>query len=176
MIHSFDVFCDRVCVRCEKIFSFSALFLLLLFTPGCQQYYLSICQQWVDVRYLASTHAKTPDPRQAHPPIGQMLILDWRVPKEIYKKKPEVVLDLILWDYTTRQIRFPIDKRMDFTTYKLLDQDYQTSGGILTYKAAIVTADGEVFREWKHQLWVNLITINQETTPPPTEEKTESAQ
>lgn len=136
--------------------------LLTLFLAGCSQYYLSINQQWIDVRYLASTHAKTPDPRQDHPSIGQMLVLDWRVPKATLKQKPQLVLDLILWDYTTRTVRFPVEKRMDYVTYKLLDEEYEKSGGILTYKAAIVTESGEIFREWKHQLWVNLITIDQE--------------
>jgi len=143
---------------------FRPLFLLLipcalLILPGCRQYYLSVCQEWVDVRYLASTHMKTPDPRQEHPPIGQMLILDWRVPKEVLKKKPEVVLDLILWDYSTRQIRIPVTRRMNFATYRLFDEEYEKTGGILTYKAEILTEDGAVFREWKHQLWVNLITV-----------------
>ena len=110
------------------------------------------------MRYLASSHVKTPDPRQDNPPIGQKLIVDWRVPNEIFKKKPEVVLHLILWDYTTRTVRIPIKRRMDYATYKLFNEDYEKTGGILTYKAEIVTADGQVFREWKHQLWVNLIT------------------
>ena len=109
------------------------------------------------MRYLASTHVGTPDPRQDHPPIGQMLILDWRVPQEVFKKKPEVVLDLILWNYTQRQIRIPIKRQMDFATYRLFNEEYDKTGGILTYKAQIVTEDGNVFREWKHQLWVNLI-------------------
>lgn len=156
-------------------------FLLLLsiaifFLSGCRQYYLSICQQWIDVRYLASNHVSTPDPRLDHPPVGQMLILDWRLPKEIFKKKPVVVLDLILWNYTTRQVRIPIERRMDFATYRLLNEDYEKTGGILTYKAEIVTQDGEVFREWKHQLWVNLITIDQENAPASAEEKAESAE
>lgn len=139
------------------------LTILVFFLPGCRQYYLSICQEWVDVRYLASNRVSTPDPRLEHPPIGQMLILDWRIPKEIFKKKPEIVLNLILWDYTTRQIKIRIKRRMDFATYRLLNEEYEKTGGILTYKAEIVTEDGEVFREWKHQLWVNLITINQES-------------
>lgn len=95
--------------------------------------------------------------------MGQKIILDWRVPKEIFKRNPEVVLDLILWDYTTRQIRIPIKSRLDYATYRLLNEEYEKTGGILTYRAVIVTEDGEVFREWKHQLWVNLITIEQET-------------
>ncbi len=149
--------------------------LSIVFFSSCRQYYLSICQEWVDMRYLASTHVGTPDPRQDHPPIGQMLILDWRIPKEIFKKKPEVILDLILWDYTTRQVRIPIKRRMDFATYRLFNEEYEKTGGILTYKAQIVTQDGAIFREWKHQLWVNLITIDHETPEPAGVEKAKSA-
>jgi len=144
-------------------------FLLFLLLAGCRPYYLSICQEWIDVRYLASFHAGTPDPRLEHPPIGQKLILDWRVPKEVLERKPELILDLILWDYTTRQVRFPVKSAMSYKTYRLLDEEYEKTGGILTYKACIRTEDGEIFREWKHQLWVNLITLDQE-------EKTEFAE
>ncbi len=161
-------------MRYHRLFLFLFSFSLLLLN-SCRPYYLSVCQEWIDVRYLASYHAGTPDPRLANPPVGQKLILDWRVPKEIYKRNPQVVLDLILWDYTTRQIRFPIRSRMDFATYRLLNEEYNKTGGILTYKASIVTEDGEVFREWKHQLWVNLIVIDQET-PANVEEKAELAE
>jgi hypothetical protein len=116
----------------------------------------------MDVRYLASSYAKTPDPRQDHPPIGQMLILDWRIPKDVFAKKPELVLELIFWDYTTKRIQIPIERRLDYTTYKLLDEEYEKTGGILTYQAAIITEDGGVYKEWKHQLWVKLITIGDE--------------
>lgn len=48
---------------------------------------------------------------------------------------------------------------MGWVTYKLFNEEYDKTGGILTYKAEIVTEDGTVYREWKHQLWVNLIQI-----------------
>jgi hypothetical protein len=163
-------------MRIRGCLLFLLLPLSLIFFSSCQQYYLSICQEWVDVRYLASTYVGTPDPRQDHPPIGQMLILDWRVTKEIFQKNPEIVLDLIFWDYTTRQVHIPIKRRMDFATYRLFNEDYEKTGGILTYKAKIVTQDGMVFREWKHQLWVNLITMDQETAEPAGVEKAESAE
>jgi hypothetical protein len=132
----------------------------LFFISGCRQYYLSVSQEWVDVRYLASSHVHTPDPRLQKPPVGQMLILDWRVPSDVLKKKPVVVLDLIFWDYTTKQIRYPVERRMDFATFRLLDEEYEKSGGILTYKAEMITEDGQVYRKWKHQLWVELITVS----------------
>lgn len=104
------------------------LFLPLSLVFGCNQYYLSVNQQWVDASYLASTHVSTPDPRQANPPLGQMLIVDWRLPKEVFSRHPEVVLDLILWDYTTRQIKIPIHHRLDFATFRLLNEEYEKSG------------------------------------------------
>lgn len=164
-------------MRFYRFLKFLLIPTILLFFSGCRQYYLSICQEWVDVRYLASSHVATPDPRQEHPPIGQMLILDWRIPKEILKKKPKVVLDLILWDYTKRQVQIPIKRRMDFATYRLFNEEYEKTGGILTYRAQILTQEGHIFREWKHQLWVNLITIDQETLPPTdVEEKVKAAE
>ena len=135
----------------------TCLFLLVL--SSCSQYYLSLSQQWIDARYLASTHAHTPDPRQVHPPVGQMVVASWRIPKEVLDKEPEVVLELILWDYTKKTVRFPIDRRMNYATFKLLNEEYEKCGGILTYKGEIVTREGQVFREWKHQLWVDLITV-----------------
>jgi len=142
--------------------TYRALFFILPLCAlfGCKQYYLSVCQEWVDVNYLASTAISTPDPRQENPPVGQMLILDWRVPKEIFDQNPVVILDLILWDYTTREIRIPIRHRMDFAAYRLLNEEYHKSEGILTYKARIETQDGTIFKEWRHQLWVNLIKIS----------------
>jgi hypothetical protein len=31
----------------------------------------------------------------------------------------------------------------------------------LTYSAEIMTPDHHVYREWKHQLWANLITLDE---------------
>lgn len=138
----------------------------LLFSSGCEKYYVSVAQQWMDVRYLASTHVNTPDPRQLKPPIGQMIIIDWRVPKSLLKKHPHVELKVIYWNYTEKTVTFPIDQRMGWVTYKVIDEEYDATGGILTYKAEIVTEDGEKYREWKHQLWVNLITLENDNHPP----------
>jgi len=157
----------------KKKISIGFLALALLSLSGCEKYYVSVAQQWVDVRYLASTHVKTPDPRQDHPPIGQMMIIDWRVPKELLRRKPHIQMTMVFWNYTEKTICFPIDKRMGWVTYKLLDEEYDQTKGILTYKAEIVDEDGTLFREWKHQLWVNLITIKEEIQLPASDEERE---
>ncbi|HEY2811050.1 MAG TPA: hypothetical protein VGJ00_06665 [Rhabdochlamydiaceae bacterium] len=138
------------------------LFILIaLLGSGCGKYYLSVQQQWIDVNYLASAQINTPDPEKANPPAGQMLIIDWRVPQSLLKQKPQVLLDLIYWDYTTKTIAIPVKGTMNYTTYSLLNQEYEKKGGILTYKAQIVTDEGKVFKESKHQLWVNLINVEE---------------
>ncbi|MBI3236159.1 MAG: hypothetical protein HYZ48_00375 [Chlamydiales bacterium] len=147
--------------------------LVCLASSGCEKYYASVTQQWIDVRYLASTHVKTPDPRQAHPPIGQMLVVDWRVPKSLLKKNPQVQLTMIFWDFTEKTICFPIEERMGWVTYSLLNEEYDKTGGIITYKAEILDEDGSLFREWKHQLWVELIVIRDEEQVPETFEEEE---
>lgn len=129
---------------------------------SCGKYYLSVQQQWVDISYLASAQANTPDPRKEHPPLGQMLIIDWRVPKYILRQDPRVLIDLIYWDYTTKTVCIPIKGRMDYTTYKLFNEEYEKTGGILTYKARIVTQGDKIFKESRHQLWVNLINIEED--------------
>jgi hypothetical protein len=137
-----------------------ALVLLSLLTSSCEKHYLSVQQRWVDINYLASVQINTPDPRREHPQVGQMLIIDWRLPREVLRQNPTVLLDVIYWDYTTKTIRLPITHPLDYTTYELLDEEYEKTGGILTYKAQIVTESGTVIKESKHQLWVNLITVN----------------
>jgi hypothetical protein len=147
-----------------KLLTLSCLISCLALS-GCSRYYLSICQQKINRDYLASTYVHTPDPRQENPPIGQMLTLSWQVPGKIMKRSPEVRLHLIFWDYTEQEIAFPMKHRIGYVNYKLLDDEFRQKKGILTYRAEIVTADGEVYKTWKHQLWVNLIQIEDECQP-----------
>jgi hypothetical protein len=153
--------------------AFSSLFLLL---AGCEKYYLSICQEKVDRNYLASTHVGTPDPRQDNPPMGQMLIIDWKVPKKVLEEKPFILLHVVYWDYTEQDFTFPVEKQMGYVTYRLLNKEYEKKMGILTYKAEIVTDQHKVYKEWVHQLWVNLIRLDEvEKTPKKAPAETEPA-
>ena len=140
---------------------YSLIFLIAVIASGCEKYYLGVQQQWIDINYLASSQVNTPDPRKLNPPLGQMLIIDWHVPKGILKQQPKILLDLIFWDYTTTTLSLPLKGTMNYTTYSLLDEEYEKTGGILTYKACIVTQEGKIFKESKHQLWVNLIEIDE---------------
>lgn len=145
------------------------LLLLLPFAMGCQKYYLSLHQQKIDARYLASTHVGSPDPRQAKPPMGQVVVVSWWVPKEVVQKEPKVNLRIIFKDHTEQVICYKLDRRMGFENFFLVNEEFEKKKGILTYMAEIVMPDGSIYREWKHQLWINLITMDHEQ-----EEETES--
>lgn len=141
----------------------ATLLLLLISFSSCQKYGLEVRRQRVDQTYLASTHVGSPDPRQECPPCGQMVVIEWWVPRELLCQNPKICLHLVLWDYTQRTVVFPIDKRIGYETYFVIGKDFESTCGIITYKAEIITEDGCVFRDWKHQLWVDLIQIEEES-------------
>src|ERR1700730_7518806 len=114
------------CDNFKVMMRFGIFFFFLALLTGCGKYYLSVQQQWIDVNYLASTQVNTPDPLRENPPVGQMLIIDWKVPKKMLNDKPQVLLDLIFWDYTTQTIQIPITHSMNYTTYELLNDEYES--------------------------------------------------
>jgi hypothetical protein len=135
----------------------------LILLCGCEKYHVSVRQLHVDPTYLASMHVGTPDPRKAHPPIGQKLIIDWTVPPEMLAQDPKLVMYLIYKNHTEKEVSYPILYRNGTHVYSLLNEEFEQTKGLLTYRAEIVV-DGKVYKDWKHQLWVNLITLEEERT------------
>jgi len=132
---------------------------LLLILAGCSKYFLTVRQISVTPNSLASSHVGSPDPRQNTPPVGQKLVIDWVIPSEILTQEPKVVLSLVFKNHTEVKKTYPIYYRSGYVVYTLLDEEFYQTGGLLTYRAEIVTGDGEVYRDWKHQLWVSLIHL-----------------
>lgn len=118
-------------------------------------------QQKVSPTYLASTNVGSPDPRT--PPSGQMIVAEWWLPSKILKSEPMLRLDILFRDYSQTCVEFPISTSFGYETYSILNADFKKTGGFLSYRVEIVTGDGEVFKAWSHQLWVKLITIDEES-------------
>lgn len=138
------------------------LIAIALFSSGCQKYYISISQDKIDKEYLASSYVGTPDPRQANPPRGDRLIVEWKVPSELLEENPTLHLQIIYRNYTESCFVYPMPHRVDYIVYTLVGEEYKEKKGILSYRAEILKEDGTVFREWKHQLWTRLIQIEPE--------------
>jgi hypothetical protein len=135
------------------------LFFCLFFLTSCNNYYLSLRQMPVDASYLASASIGSPDPRTKNPPYGQKIILQWRVPT--LANNPQLVFTIVYKNHTEKKFVYPIQRTIGYEVYSLLNKDYDETGGVLTYRAEIVGEDNTVLKEWKHQLWVNLITLDE---------------
>jgi len=136
-------------------------FLFFILLASCEKYHVSVRSIPVNAAYLASSHVGTPDPRQAHPPLGQKLVIDWAIPPEMLIEQPKIILHLLYKNHVEKEVVYPITCRGGYVVYSLLNEEFTETKGLLTYRAEIVTEKGEVYREWKHQLWVNLITLEE---------------
>lgn len=146
------------------------LFFLLLICSSCQKYYLSIYQEKIDRDSLASTYVGTPDPRQKNPPEGQELIIEWQIPRALLKEKPSIHLQMIYKDYSESKRIYPIFYKAGYVTYSILGEEFKKTKGLLAYKAEIQTEDGKTFLLWQHQLWVNVIRLEDEEKQEPLED------
>lgn len=113
----------------------------------------------VDASYLASSSIGSPDFRTQNPPYGQKIILHWRVPT--LAKNPQLVFTVIYKNHSEKKFVYPLHKTIGFEVYSILGKEYDETGGVLTYRAEIVGEDNTILQEWKHQLWVNLITLDE---------------
>lgn len=94
--------------------------------------------------------------------MGQKLFVEWNLPSDDVKKGLILTLKIIFRNYQEETISYAIDRRRGWITYELLDERFYETKGLLTYKADIATIEGEVVKEWKQQLWVNLIKLEEE--------------
>ena len=130
---------------------------------SCQKYYLSLTDKRINQNSLASTYVGTPDKRQHEPPIGQFILVDWRIPQEILSQKPVIDLYILFGNYTEKKIEYPIKYKAGYVTYKDVNEEYADTEGIITYRADIRLKDGTIYKSWDHQLWVNLIVPEEDS-------------
>lgn len=129
---------------------------------SCNRYYVAVYQEKVDKKSLASYAVRTPDPKQEHPPYGQLIAIEWQIPASLLGENPFIEFDANFSNSTAKRYVFPINDRRGFVTLRVLDDEYIETGGTFSYRARIRTEDGALFREWRHQLFVHLITIEDE--------------
>ncbi len=138
------------------------LFLVFILFASCQQGTLMVHQQKVSPTFLASTNIGSPDPRT--PPNGQMIVAEWIVAPRVLQSDPMLRLQVMFRDYTETTVDFPIHSRAGYETYSILNKEFKKTGGFLSYKAEILTGEGQVVANWTHQLWVKLITVDESDT------------
>lgn len=140
--------------------------LVFILTCGCSRTSLSVHTDYLSHENLASYHIETPDPRLNNPPVGQRLIVRWCVPQN-YLEFEDLHLEITIRFRNRQEVVEQLDllKRRGTYVYPVLNEAYVASRGILTYKVDLV-ADGNVLEEWRHQMWVDLITIGEDKELP----------
>ncbi len=111
-------------------------------------------QEWVDRNFLASTHAGTPDPRQACPPEGQRLLIGWKFPINLLNEELTLRLRVRFWDNQEEIVCRPLETRWGSAAFFFREKK------ILTYKIDVVNALGECVETWEHHFWTELIDLD----------------
>ena len=127
--------------------------ILVLLLTSCSSNYLSVYTDFVGIETLASFHVGTPDPELKCPSYGQRLHIAWCVPcpidLSIRARIRFANLQEVDWV-------FPVTLPRGRVTYVLLNEEYDTTGGILSYKVDLLEGD-KVLEEERHALWTELI-------------------
>lgn len=142
------------------ILALSTAFTLLL--TSCEETYISAHTDYLSHENLASYVIKTPDPLLNNPPVGQRLIVGWSVPRSYLDLDNLHLVVTIRFRNRTETIEnLDILRRKGTFIYPVMDQDYFTTRGILTYKIDLMCGE-QVLEEWRHQIWTELINVERE--------------
>lgn len=135
------------------------LLLLLSLSSCCTHEGLTVYSEYVTREELASYHVGTPDPRLSCPNVGQKIYINWKVCEVDACKKLTLKLYLRFRDRTESTQTVELENSSGRYVFALLNEQFFERQGILSYKIDLL-ADDVVIDEWRHQLWVNLITFS----------------
>lgn len=138
---------------------------LVVLAGCCGHGPLNVRHQYLDSRYLASSHVGTPDPNASRF-YGQQLIIQWAVPKEERKlPNKNLLLTVRFGNAQVKEVVFPIQGRGGTCRYRLLGRNFCDKRGVITYKIEMRSGDC-VLREWTHQVWAELVEIEDDPDGP----------
>lgn len=137
------------------------IFLSLLLTGCSSNHYLSVQTLYFSRESLASYYTETPDPMLINPPVGQKLLVSWKIPRS-YLKYDELHVNVRIRfrNRTEVELNIPVEKMCGYYLYEIANEMYFETQGILTYKVDLI-GGGAVLEEWRHQLWHEMINIGE---------------
>ncbi|MBI3900853.1 MAG: hypothetical protein HY324_01725 [Chlamydiia bacterium] len=133
------------------------LAITLLFLGGCFRP-LSCRSEYLYPSYLASSRVNTPDP-QMGAFVGEQIVIAWHLPRRYRCHPASILLHVRYGDHTLATFEKSLDTEKGWWIYRLLSGEYQCHKGILSFDAQLLCA-GEVVDEWRHSLWVPVITLS----------------
>jgi hypothetical protein len=146
-----------------KILKYCLAIVTIFMTTACYKQYLYVQQQWVDKSYLASSHVNTPDPEQLSPPYGRRINISWNFPVSQFRKGLTLIVTVRFNDNTQDIHNINISRKSGYTSLYFPDKVEGNIKKVVTYKMVVVTQQGEIIETWKHQLWVDMIAVGDDT-------------
>lgn len=128
---------------------------------GCRDTQLAVYSQCVNHEYLASCRVDTPDWRRCDAYCGQQLILEWRLPWEVKRDGDVFIMLYVIYkNHTSETITFPVHNRVGLHVYRLINERYLETGGLLTYRVELCQNKRRL-HEWTHHLWTRIILLDE---------------
>lgn len=144
-----------------KIWVISKFLSCILLLSACSSAPLSIQTTYLTPEYLASYVVETPDVRLECPFLGHQLNLTWNLNECYPLSSTKIELTIRFRNRTEENIIISLNKKSGDYVYRIMNDEFIETGGILTYKADIKVCD-EVVHTLYHQLWVDLISFDEQ--------------
>jgi hypothetical protein len=114
------------------------LFLLsLVLLTSCVAPPLAVRTEKIDHKFLASSHAETPDPLRCRFFRGQQLVLSWKLCKKKVKAPLHLRLLLVRANHSLEVIERTLSCLSGTTVFYFLGDNYCSKGEILTWRAEL---------------------------------------
>jgi hypothetical protein len=110
---------------------------------------------------LPSVYIDSPDPMKANPTQGQVLDVSYSIKALEKKKMPYLLLLKVIYKNLEEEtLSYTVFNEKGGFEFSVLDEKFLATGGVLTYKAELMTFDGDPIAEYKHKLWFDLISFD----------------
>ena len=135
-----------------------SVFLLMFVLSSCGKEHVSVFYEFVTTEDLASVQIDTPDPRRDLDEEKERLFVTWSLPYGSSKRSWNIILKVRYHDYTQEEFNIPVDQKRGSYVFELSPEEYKQKKGLLAFKAELFV-DGELYDQWTHILWADLIEV-----------------
>ncbi|CDR33958.1 hypothetical protein [Criblamydia sequanensis] len=124
---------------------------------SCTRSPFQVHLEYISKEQLASYHVGTPDPRLVLMPVGQRVVIQWRLEEPIFDLGTwKIALYFRYKNQTEGFSEIFLIKSRGQHIFELADEQYFSTCGILAWKAELIK-DDEVMLVKQHLLWTRLI-------------------
>lgn len=138
----------------KSLYLVSLIVVLLL--SSCRRQTLEVDLEYVSNQKLASYHVRTPDPALQFPSVGQTLTIRWNLPEQMLPQTSIIWVKIRYRNHTQTSFGIKPKKVNGQWTYRLLNDDYFSTLGILSYQVTLYDKEIPIAVS-EHQLWVEMI-------------------